>query len=1345
LVAVALVFCAVRTWLVPALIVRVVQSRLAGTITIRDWWLNTTSAGVVGVTLREGRTAESPVWLTAQRVATDLSLRGLLQGRFMPGQVTVERPTVLLRLDRRGQLLTPLPVRSSGAQSAALPAVTVTRARITVRQEGRDAMEVADVDVRLRPEGSRVRLGVRSSDQSWGPLEAEGEFESSFQTGRLDMATPAGVLITPEKARQIPFVPPEVWTHIVPNGRVDVGLSIRVEAGPSVRVRTTVGLRRTTVKSTALDLVASDTVGEVIVDGAVVQLSRVSGSAFGGRVEADGTLDFSQAPPSFDLRLGLMGIDVTDAPPSWQLRAAEITGKLSGSVQLKVLLNRDGVDLSGSSGSASVQDATVQGIPIKSLALTMHAHGKDLQFDAREAFASQSAGLLDRLSSAAGPELLGGTLRRFWLPESDWVATNLRALQAAAVRAGKGAAVAQRSRNNSWDGRAGVQLPRSVRMHWELEDVDLAPLIAKVKARISLPFPVHCSGRLSVNARATVPLRQLGDLREYAFHGALTLRNASLFGLHVKHLAAEVDLTQGVLQLLDFRGILVDHSAAQSAGDSVVGPARTGALPRCGFRGSFRAELAPLGRFTARFQANELPAAELVAPVRGHVGPIGGRLSIEGDVQANLRNAAKARAWTFSGTLAGTQLTYHGAVLDRVALAFNGRDGRLEVTKVEARLQDESLAGAFNVDLAPPHAFRGSIKLHDWDLGALGILLPTSLRPFGLSGTLTAQAEAEGTAVPLALTTSGAARLGRLQIGPAPFGDVPFQWKTDADYLILSGVDAHPFGGRLQADARIPLTATGTTRGTVSVTTLDTAKLAAAIPGPRLSLEGNASGTATFVIPHDTVRIEAAVQLSAPDLKVHGVDVERIAASIRAHQANIAYQLTADGLGATVRLKGNVPLSGPSARETTGARLQVTSLTLERVWKALGVTGAATHLEGVGSIDADLRADRTATGSDFRARGVAEFQNLRWGPRVPLGNIRGTVALTPTTWRIDPLNGELLSGQANGFVLGTQLPNGEREVGFEFRIDNADLKHALAFVPAVAANIEGRGAILMTGRLDETFHANAEVNVASARFAGFPLRELQLPADISLTPGGGEGSVHVRRWSARVAGGRVRGTAALRIGTDQSFQTEVQLLDLDLEAVTRLLSDARQTAAGKVSGKITLGGSDPALVQTYRGRIALDLDDASLVSIPVFRELDKFLGASRGGLFENGELSAVIANRQLQIDKLALEGRLAQIHGTGTVGFGGQLNLEMLVNTNEIIAQTGEALLGIVPGLRQVIRRREEARLRFSSFLSNRLIKLRVTGTLKNPSVSVDPSIRIADPALGFFSNVFEVPLGFAR
>ena len=111
-----------------------------------------------------------------------------------------------------------------------------------------------------------------------------------------------------------------------------------------------------------------------------------------------------------------------------------------------------------------------------------------------------------------------------------------------------------------------------------------------------------------------------------------------------------------------------------------------------------------------------------------------------------------------------------------------------------------------------------------------------------------------------------------------------------------------------------------------------------------------------------------------------------------------------------------------------------------------------------------------------------------------------------------------------------------------------------------------------------------------------------------------------------------------------------------------------------------------------RGRVDIDIDDASLVSIPVFRELDRFLGAAKGGgLFEDGDLHGTISNRTLFVEQLTLQGKIVQIHATGSITLEGSLNLEVLVNTTQIIPQSGLALVNVIPGLGTALGRGEEA------------------------------------------------------
>src|SRR3954470_18291830 len=115
LVVALILFAVARTWVVPRLIVAGVQARYQGRVTIRDWWLNAGSAGVVGLALHEGHEAGSPAWATADRVSTDLSLGGLLRGRVTPRKLVLQSPHLTLRIDKENRLLTKIPFVSDGS------------------------------------------------------------------------------------------------------------------------------------------------------------------------------------------------------------------------------------------------------------------------------------------------------------------------------------------------------------------------------------------------------------------------------------------------------------------------------------------------------------------------------------------------------------------------------------------------------------------------------------------------------------------------------------------------------------------------------------------------------------------------------------------------------------------------------------------------------------------------------------------------------------------------------------------------------------------------------------------------------------------------------------------------------------------------------------------------------------------------------------------------------------------------------------------------------------------------------------------------------------------------------
>ena len=747
----------VRQWVVPGMIARGIETRYAGKVVVGGWWLGRTS-GVTGLSLRESADPKSPVWASAESIATDLSLGDLLAGRAMPRTITLHAPSLTFRLNADGTPATKVPLKGGKAGDsgtpAALPTILVDDARVTILQEGRPAMVVTKVGGKLESVAAGEQLSARADDPTWGDWSVAGLFDAGFQKGDLTLSG-AGIQANAEKVAAVPFVPKEVWQNIVPTGRADLRIALKLALGTPkpVEVRTEIDLKQTSVDVKGLDLVATDSTGKVVIDGGLVTFLDVKGQSLGGRIAAPtGTMDFTRPKPAFDLHLVLDGVEAARAPAKWQLAEAGFTGgRLSGRADLKAVLDRGDFDLTGTTGEATITGATLQGIPVKSLRLNLKAEGEDLQY-ATDADASASAS-----ASPANPSL--ALLVALQAPPPA-VAPKPKARATGSIQANPPAKPGM------------IRLPKSITTHIELEDVDLKTFVGRAES-LGITIPVPVAGRLSLKASATLPLGSLRDIKQYTFHGDATLEGASIDGVDLGHLRAKLGLEKGVLELTDFRGQLVDLPAGG------LGPTPTpaaseipaqGPLPPGGFRGQLRVEVSPPGRLAASFEGVALPLGELAAPVLPRPTPLAGALTFDARAEADVASLKDPKAWDASGHARSERVTYQGTTLDAASTSFRLKAGRLDLPDLAARLGGKPLAGRLSAGMEAPYAFDAALDVTDWDISDVLTLIPGAPSPAPADGHLTAKAEAKGTLVPLDLRTAGAGRVAHLQAGAVPVG-----------------------------------------------------------------------------------------------------------------------------------------------------------------------------------------------------------------------------------------------------------------------------------------------------------------------------------------------------------------------------------------------------------------------------------------------------------------------------------------------------------------------------------------------------------------------------------------------
>ena len=1376
-------FFVIRNYVVRAVILDQIQKQYGGRVVLGDWWLDGTSAGVTGVALGETDAPDSPTWISVDRIKTDVSIGRLLRGQFLPTHVEVEHPRLSLRFHKDGQLATAIPLKaqasSGGGKSGpplSLPEVVVSKAEITVKQAGRPPLAIAKADGKLQTKEGREVIEAITDDPVWGHVRVAGDFAPDFASGSVTINSSPGFVVDREQVKKIPFIPTEVWDNLEAAGPVDAAVKISLDskATAPVHVLTKLHLKGAWAKLNLLQIETTDTTGDITIDDAKVEVNHLRGKAINGTIRAAGTLDFGQNPPDLDIDLRLRGIDAQHTPAAWQLNELGATGTLTGKVDLRARLAADGVDLTGTTGRAVIEDGSLQGIPIKSVSLNLKAEGNDLQFETlpqgqtidkaaleanptipnsppRPQVAANKGtqpGKGGKPGTPSGPkepsveklfEPVLGALPLIRIMTGDdgflgWVAFGVSEI------------VERRTDKDITPPTSKLRLPKSITTRIELEDVDLRTILVKVeKFGFKPKFPI--SGRFSIKATATIPLDSLQNLKGYVIHGDASLSKASIDYVDLGELAAHLDVEDGVVNLTDFRGVLVDRPADGGPPPTATIPTKDGPLPDGGFRANVRAEIAPKGMATAKVEGHRLPLGELFAPVLPIPTPLSGDLSILTELSVNLALLTDPRAYHLEGNFESRRIAYKSARLDRVASKFSIRDGKATVAEFAALLAGRPLQVRGDLALAPPYTFHAAGKVDGWEVADLVDFVPPELTKLPeLAGRLDANAEANGTLFPFSLQTLGGARLAGIKVGPVPSRYLVFAWKTEQGVVVLSGLDAAIFGGKITGDARIPTKPGKPLDANLVLKGIDTKAMTAILPSKAIAITGIADGSARVTMPLDISTVDAEAHLNAPDLWFQpegrygdGIKVNALQVTAKAHDRLVSYQASAESLGAKLQFTGTMPIEADPLKGVAQAEARVVGFRLGDAWRGLGMSGGAAELDGTGAFVANLRA--TVEPPQLWSRGLFELRDLRYGTRLPIGTIKGQVAVSPTAWKLEGVEGTLFGGVAGGSAEGVVRLGNLGQSTFDFKVNRASVAKLLAAAPILAKGASGFGTLRATGRLDEALHVTAEVDIPRAQVLGLTLTDVRLPADINISPSSGIGMAQARRWTGRLAGGSIDGKGWARLGQDRSFQSDIRLLGVDLEVLSRIGAISSKASSGKLSGSITMSGPNPEEIGKAHGKFNFDLDDATLVSLPIFRELDRFLGAARGGgLFEDGDISGNIGNETIYIEQLTLNGRVIQLHAIGSVTFGGGLNLEVLVNTNQIIPQSGLALLNIVPGLGEAIGRSEKVILKLGSFLSSRLLKFRVTGSVQNPVVQLDPSVNVGQSAVGFFANSLQVP-----
>jgi hypothetical protein len=311
---------------------------------------------------------------------------------------------------------------------------------------------------------------------------------------------------------------------------------------------------------------------------------------------------------------------------------------------------------------------------------------------------------------------------------------------------------------------------------------------------------------------------------------------------------------------------------------------------------------------------------------------------------------------------------------------------------------------------------------------------------------------------------------------------------------------------------------------------------------------------------------------------------------------------------------------------------------------------------------------------------------------------------------------------------------------FGVSLERADVSRIAAAVPELKG-MKGRLGIVVRTRIGSVMNGSGTVSLTRSGLGGADVGELRIPFDFATTPGG-SGRISVRE--ATIHAGTGRGTGAVTVdwgmGAGARVTGALRFIDVPVKALNPSLGDNAFLGNGRLTGRFDLSGTHVRSIDDISGTLVARLNNTSAKEVPLLSNAVPYLnplGVTKP--FQFGDIRATLANGNFRIQRLALANPSAQIFAEGTVRTSGQLDLDVVAHTGQIGPDSrGFALLGLrLPAFGPIPL---SLITEVSQFVSNRTVRLTITGNVSNPSVRVNTGALLTEEAVRFLLTRYVLP-----
>jgi hypothetical protein len=468
-------------------------------------------------------------------------------------------------------------------------------------------------------------------------------------------------------------------------------------------------------------------------------------------------------------------------------------------------------------------------------------------------------------------------------------------------------------------------------------------------------------------------------------------------------------------------------------------------------------------------------------------------------------------------------------------------------------------------------------------------------------------------------------------------------------------------------------------------------------------------------------------------LRVQGIPAERIEGTLEYREGQGSYLIEGQTLGGRFQVEGKFPAEAAKPEADARSllpvegRLRVQGVRLRLLWEAFGLDRQLGALSGQVSLDLPFRlADSDSSPS---TPGRFEIQDVRWEGRDLARTFSGTLLLSGDILEIRDGTGVIGQGRAR-FQLAYHLRDPSRST-YLVMLDYVPISRLLLPWPAFSKRIAGLASAHLRGRLGRQWRSEGRVIVHRSELLGIEVHGWQIRFDWTFVPRFRTGELYVRESYAQVGRGRLQGNGLVRWGATVQTEGQIQFLGADVRSFSR---EVGAYVRGRVTGKLAFRGRNVRSVNDLTALVRANLSQTQPLQAPVLRQIAPLVtqGLSLSTTFRSGQLRARLANGIVRLEELSLSNPTLRMFLEGTVTLQGRLRLEVTARTgSETINPTVLRLLGLTPATIGPIP--VGVLLRASEYLANRVVHLRVTGTVTRPVIRIEPVRILTEEAVRFF------------